>query len=104
MITTNLAIVIAGVGLFASGLYVKYADQGSVGKFLDLVDQYDVNNTAVNSIVKYLPTANIVLGSFLLLMGLLGCCGAMYKSRGMLCMFAFILTVLFVAEIGIGNY
>jgi CD63 antigen len=48
------------------------------------------------------PIVLMIVGSFIFIISFLGCCGALRESSWMICTFSFFLTLVFIAEIGIG--
>ncbi|XP_063305583.1 tetraspanin-16 isoform X1 [Pelobates fuscus] len=90
MFLFNGAIFLGGAVILAIGIWVK-VDGGSFLKIL------------VTAAPQLLQVVNvgylcIAIGAFLVLMGFLGCYGAMKESRCMLMIFFFIILIIFVAE------
>lgn len=44
----------------------------------------------------------MIVGSLIFIISFLGCCGALRESSWMICTFSIFLTLVFIAEIGIG--
>ncbi|KAL7850683.1 hypothetical protein SRHO_G00200320 [Serrasalmus rhombeus] len=94
MFLFNGIIFLAGVGVLAVGIWVK-VDKGSILSFLQNLDGAPSDLKQVLN-VGYLL---IALGSVLLLLGFLGCCGAVRESKCMLLMFFTIILIVFIAEV-----
>ncbi|XP_061587276.1 tetraspanin-1-like [Cololabis saira] len=94
MFVFNGGIFLAGAAILGLGVWVK-VDSGSLLGFLDGVeDAPDALDQLVH--VSYLL---IGVGSVLLVMGFLGCCGAMRESRCMLLTFFSIVLIIFIIEV-----
>ncbi|XP_041091785.1 tetraspanin-1-like [Polyodon spathula] len=91
MFVFNGVIFLAGAGVLGVGIWVK-VDGASFTKLLDSVSP-DLSQV-VN--VGYLC---IAVGLVLLVMGFLGCCGAMKESKCMLLLFFIIVLLVFVAQV-----
>ncbi|XP_072255660.1 tetraspanin-16 [Pyxicephalus adspersus] len=91
MFIFNGIIFLGGVAVMGIGIWVK-VDGGSFVKILGSVAPQLMQ--VVN--VGYLCMA---VGGFLIVMGFLGCCGAVKESRCMLMTFFIIILVIFIAEI-----
>lgn len=90
----NGIIFLAGAGILAVGIWVK-VDSGSIFNFLEKIPNAPTELGQVLN-VGYLL---IALGGLLLIIGFLGCCGAVRESRCMLLLFFIIVLVIFLAEI-----
>lgn len=90
----NGIIFLAGAGILAVGIWVK-VDSGSVFSFLAKIPNTPSQLGQVLN-VGYLL---IALGGLLLIIGFLGCCGAIRESKCMLLLFFIVVMVIFVAEI-----
>lgn len=91
MFIFNAIIFLGGTAVLGIGIWVK-VDGGSFLKILGSAAPQLMQ--VVN--VGYLC---IAVGSFLILMGFLGCCGAVKESRCMLMLFFIIILIIFIAEI-----
>ncbi|KAL1005793.1 hypothetical protein UPYG_G00064070 [Umbra pygmaea] len=94
MFIFNGAIFLAGAAILGVGIWVK-VDSGSLMGLIENIENapeelYQVANVA------YLL---IGVGAVLLVMGFLGCCGAMRESRCMLMLFFIIILIIFIAEV-----
>ncbi|XP_068128291.1 tetraspanin-1-like [Hyperolius riggenbachi] len=94
MFIFNGIIFLGGVAILGIGIWVK-VDGGSFLKILGALSPQLMQ--VVN--VGYLC---IAVGGFLILMGFLGCCGAVKESRCMLMLFFVIILIIFIAEIAGG--
>lgn len=90
----NGIIFLAGIGILAVGIWVK-VDSGSVFKFLAMIPNAPSELTQVLN-VGYLL---IALGGLLVIIGFLGCCGALQESKCMLMLFFIIVMLIFLAEV-----
>ncbi|XP_030646463.1 tetraspanin-1-like [Chanos chanos] len=93
MFIFNGIIFMAGAGILAVGIWVK-VDSGSILQLLQSLKGVDGLEQLLN--VGYLL---IAVGALLLLLGFLGCCGAVKESRCMLLLFFVIILILFIAEV-----
>ncbi|XP_066498519.1 tetraspanin 35 [Hoplias malabaricus] len=94
MFIFNGIIFLAGAGILAVGIWVK-VDSGSILGFLQNLDGAPTELKQVLN-VGYLL---IALGAVLLLIGFLGCCGAVKESKCMLLLFFTIILIVFIAEV-----
>ncbi|RXN33718.1 tetratricopeptide repeat 39A [Labeo rohita] len=94
MFLFNGIIFLAGAAILGVGIWVK-VDSGSILGFLNKIDGAPSELQQVQN-VGYLL---IAVGALLLIMGFLGCCGAIKESRCMLLMFFIIILILFIAEV-----
>ncbi|XP_072550124.1 tetraspanin-1-like [Salminus brasiliensis] len=94
MFIFNGIIFLAGAGILAVGIWVK-VDNGSILNFLQNLDGAPSELKQVLN-VGYLL---IALGSVLMLLGFLGCCGAVRENRCMLLLFFVIILIVFIAEV-----
>merc|ERR1712212_61881 len=94
MFAFNGIIFLAGAAILGVGIWVK-VDSSSI---LGFIDQIEDAPSEINQIlnVGYLL---IAVGAVLLIIGFLGCCGAIKESRCMLLMFFVIVLVVFIAEV-----
>ncbi|XP_010873259.2 tetraspanin 35 [Esox lucius] len=94
MFVFNGIIFLAGAVFLGVGIWVK-VDSGSILGFLQGIKEAPA---AVSQIlnVGYLL---IVVGAVLLVIGFLGCCGAIKESKCMLLMFFVIVLIVFIAEV-----
>ncbi|KAE8619936.1 hypothetical protein XENTR_v10010038 [Xenopus tropicalis] len=91
MFVFNGIIFLGGVAVLGIGVWVK-VDGGS---FLQILGSAAPQLMQVVN-VGYLC---IAVGGFLILMGFLGCCGAVKESRCMLMLFFIIILIIFIAEV-----
>ncbi|KAM4635111.1 tetraspanin 35 [Polymixia lowei] len=94
MFAFNGIIFLAGAGILAVGIWVK-VDSGSILGFLQNIEDAPSELSQLLN-VGYLL---IAVGAVLLIIGFLGCCGAVKESRCMLLMFFVIVLVVFIAEV-----
>eukprot|EP00063_Salmo_salar_P061002 XP_014035837.1 PREDICTED: tetraspanin-1-like [Salmo salar] len=94
MFIFNGAIFLAGVAILAVGVWVK-VDSGSLLGVLDNIKDAPVELGQLANVAYLL----IGVGGVLLIMGFLGCCGAMKESRCMLMLFFIIILIIFIAEV-----
>ncbi|XP_036433345.1 CD9 molecule b isoform X2 [Colossoma macropomum] len=90
----NFVIWLAGTGVLAVGLWLRF-DSRTEGLF-----QVEGSPTAFFTGVYIL----IVAGALMMVVGFLGCCGAIRESPCMLGLFFIFLLVLFAAEVAAGIY
>lgn len=94
MFIFNGCIFLAGACLLGLGIWLK-VDEGSLVELLGNVAEAPDSLARLAS-VSYLL---IALGAVLLVIGFLGCCGAVRESRCMLMTFFIILLIIFLAEV-----
>lgn len=94
MFVFNGIIFLAGVAILGVGIWVK-VDSGSILNFLGKIEDAPAELSQVLN-VGYLL---IALGALLLVIGFLGCCGAVRESKCMLLLFFIIVLLVFIAEV-----
>lgn len=94
MVVFNGIIFLAGAAILGVGIWVK-VDSGSVFNLLGKIEDAPSELSQLLN-VGYLL---IAVGAVLLIIGFLGCCGAMKESKCMLLMFFIIILVVFIAEV-----
>ncbi|XP_068606218.1 tetraspanin 35 [Brachionichthys hirsutus] len=94
MFLFNGIIFLAGVAILGVGIWVK-VDSGSILTYLGKIENAPPELSQVLN-VGYLL---IALGVLLLVIGFLGCCGAVKESRCMLLLFFIIVLLVFIAEV-----
>ncbi|KAM7419068.1 hypothetical protein PAMA_016265 [Pampus argenteus] len=93
MFIFNGCIFLAGAAILGVGVWVK-VDSGSLLGILENVDVPSGLSQLLN--VSYML---IAVGAVLLIIGFLGCCGAMRESRCMLLTFFSIVLIIFLIEV-----
>uniref|UniRef100_UPI0037E7069E tetraspanin 35 n=1 Tax=Semicossyphus pulcher TaxID=241346 RepID=UPI0037E7069E len=94
MVVFNGIIFLAGAAVLGVGIWVK-VDSGSILSFLGKIEGAPEELSQVLN-VGYLL---IAVGALLLVIGFLGCCGAVKESKCMLLLFFIIVLVVFIAEV-----
>lgn len=94
MFVFNGIIFLAGAAILGVGIWVK-VDSGSVLSIMGKIENAPKELSQVLN-VGYLL---IALGLLLLVIGFLGCCGAVRESKCMLLMFFIIVLLVFIAEV-----
>lgn len=94
MFVFNGIIFLAGIAILGVGIWVK-VDSGSILNFLGKIENAPAELSQVLN-VGYLL---IALGALLLVIGFLGCCGAVRESKCMLLLFFIIVLLVFIAEV-----
>ncbi|XP_071754654.1 tetraspanin 35 isoform X2 [Centroberyx gerrardi] len=94
MFAFNGIIFLAGAAILGVGVWVK-VDSGSVLGFLQKIDNAPAELSQLLN-VGYLL---IAVGAVLLVIGFLGCCGAVRESRCMLLLFFIVVLIVFIAEV-----
>ncbi|KAF7669615.1 hypothetical protein LDENG_00170600 [Lucifuga dentata] len=94
MFAFNGIIFLAGAAILGVGIWVK-VDSGSI---FGLLQKFGDSSSGLSQVlnVGYLL---IAVGAVLLIIGFLGCCGAIRESRCMLLLFFVIVLVVFIAEV-----
>ncbi|CAF1021183.1 unnamed protein product [Didymodactylos carnosus] len=100
----NIVFFLIGVALLAIGIYVMVDPKlQTVGHTFN----FDYTNDRIQQGLSYIQifaVTLIVIGSFLVLVGFLGCCGAIKSFKFMHVLYATIIGIIIVAEIGITIY
>ncbi|KAK2543379.1 tetraspanin-1 [Columba livia] len=91
MILFNLAIFLGGGTLLGVGIWVSVDGQS----FVNIFGALSSSVLQVVNVGYFL----IVIGSILLVIGFLGCCGAQKESKCLLIMFFSVVLIIFIAEI-----
>ncbi|XP_051905291.1 tetraspanin 35 [Hippocampus zosterae] len=94
MFLFNGIIFVAGAVILGVGIWVK-VDSGSILKFLGMIENAPPELGQVLN-VGYLL---IAIGVLLVVIGFLGCCGAIRESKCMLLLFFIIILLVFLAEV-----
>ncbi|XP_037626316.1 tetraspanin-1 [Sebastes umbrosus] len=94
MVLFNLLIFLGGLTLLAMGIWVSL-DGGS---FLQLLGPFSSQGMQFVNVGFFC----IAIGAVLVLLGLLGCCGAQKESKCLLLMFFSIILIIFIAEVAAG--
>lgn len=94
MFVFNGIIFLAGVAILGVGIWVK-VDSGSILNFLGKIENAPPELHQVLN-VGYLL---IAIGALLVVIGFLGCCGAIKESKCMLLLFFMIVLLVFIAEV-----
>ncbi|XP_047426955.1 tetraspanin 35 [Mugil cephalus] len=94
MFVFNGIIFLAGAAILGVGIWVK-VDSGSILSFLDKIENVPSELSQVLN-VGYLL---IAVGALLMVIGFLGCCGAIRESKCMLLLFFIIILLVFIAEV-----
>lgn len=94
MFLFNGIIFLAGIAILGVGIWVK-VDSGSILSFLGKIENAPAELSQVLN-VGYLL---IALGALLVVIGFLGCCGAVRESKCMLLLFFIIVLLVFIAEV-----
>ncbi|XP_072925638.1 tetraspanin-1-like [Hemitrygon akajei] len=91
MFAVNFIIFVGGAAIMGVGIWIK-VDGGSFFAVLAQVS----SSLKVVANVGYLC---IALGAFLMVIGFLGCCGAMKENKCMLMIFFLVILVIFLAQL-----
>ncbi|KAL7378670.1 hypothetical protein ABVT39_017098 [Epinephelus coioides] len=94
MFVFNGIIFLAGAAILGVGIWVK-VDSSSILSFIGKIENAPPELSQVLN-VGYLL---IAIGALLLIIGFLGCCGAIKESTCMLLLFFIIILVVFIAEV-----
>ncbi|XP_074486523.1 tetraspanin-1-like [Sebastes fasciatus] len=94
MFIFNGAIFVAGAAILGVGVWVK-VDSGSL---LGLLDSVEDAPSGLSQLI-YVSYLLIGVGAVLLVIGFLGCCGAVRESRCMLLTFFCIVLIIFLIEV-----
>lgn len=103
MVLFNIIFLLIGLALLGFGIYVKV--DPSLGKLKQVLP---INgDPAVENNLSYLDAiaiAIIVLGCVLVVIGFLGCCGAMKQVKIFLVLYAIVIGIIIAIEIGVTIY
>ncbi|XP_068095680.1 tetraspanin-1 [Hyperolius riggenbachi] len=95
MVLFNLAIFLAGGTLLGVGIWVS-VDSGS---FLKIFGTFGTGTDSIAAQFVNVGYFLIAIGSLLLILGFLGCCGAQKESKCLLIIFFSCVLIIFIAEI-----
>ncbi|KAM4531277.1 tetraspanin 35 isoform 1-T2 [Odontesthes bonariensis] len=94
MFAFNGIIFLAGIAILGVGIWVK-VDTGSILNFLGKIKDAPAELSQVLNVGFLL----IAVGALLVVIGFLGCCGAVKESKCMLVLFFIIVLLVFIAEV-----
>lgn len=104
----NVIFFLGGAAVLGVGIWVR-VDTGSYLDFLTNVDPSnaatDVTNNLLSQNISYIHTMAYILigiGSFVFLVGFMGCCGACKEWRPLLVGYAICLIIIMMVEVGVG--
>jgi len=94
MFIFNGGIFVAGAAILGVGVWVK-VDSGSL---LGILDHLEDDSSGLSQLIN-ISYLLIAVGAVLLVIGFLGCCGAIRESRCMLLTFFSIVLIIFLVEV-----
>lgn len=98
IILFNLAFVVLGITLLAIGIYVmKDPKMQKIGSLLNPEITATYSQSLTN--IQVFAVTLIVIGSVLLLIGFLGCCGAIKGFRFLHLIYAVVISLIIIAEV-----
>lgn len=95
MIIFNIIFWISGLAILAIGIWMLVDDT-----IVDLLDFVNVGED--DNMLEYAAYILIGVGSFAVIVGFCGCCGAIKKSKCLLGMYIFFLFIVMAGELGAG--
>eukprot|EP01097_Dermamoeba_algensis_P000403 TRINITY_DN113_c0_g1_i1.p1 TRINITY_DN113_c0_g1~~TRINITY_DN113_c0_g1_i1.p1 ORF type:complete len:246 (+),score=36.92 TRINITY_DN113_c0_g1_i1:119-856(+) len=87
LLVGNLLILVVGLGLVGFGIYTKIKGAN--------IDSFHMNSSEISIGV-------IIVGCFVVVLSFLGCCGSCTENRCLLILFFIVISVLLLAEGGLG--
>ncbi|XP_055331380.1 CD82 antigen-like isoform X2 [Paramacrobiotus metropolitanus] len=91
LLTFNLIFWLSGIGLIGAGIWMFLTEKGEVFAIVQPEGSVPMIKIAAYGIIG--------IGCFVLLVGFLGCCGAMHENRCMLVTYFAVVLVILLAEI-----
>ncbi|KAL5020161.1 hypothetical protein ScPMuIL_003053 [Solemya velum] len=108
LIIFNIIFVLLGLGFVIAGAVFKFGTdlvKDEVSRVLDDIPTDIVDNVSLGSILNSLAIVFMAVGAIMLLVGLLGCCGACCKARPLLVGYAIVVSLVLIVQIvGIGLF
>ncbi|XP_042178352.1 tetraspanin-1 isoform X3 [Oncorhynchus tshawytscha] len=95
MVLSNLLILLGGLTLLGVGIWVRV----DKGLFLQVLSPFSTLDTQFVNVCFFC----IAIGGVLVLLGVLGCCGAHKGSKCLLLLFFSIILIIFIAEVAAGT-
>jgi hypothetical protein len=103
MVLFNVLFFLIGAALLALGIYVMVDPRFQKVKEILLINANPSLEKNI-SYIEILAIVLIVLGSILLIVGFLGCCGAMKQVKLFLTCYAIIIAVIIIVEVAFTIY
>ena len=103
LIIVNLLFAVLGIALLAAGSLLKYNEDlvnGYASQFLKQI-QLEHLETNVYSIISSAALIFIIVGVFIFLLSLVGCCGACCQNRALLVVYAIVVILLLGVQIAV---
>lgn len=101
LVIFNVIFVILGIVVLGVGLYAKFDNNGLAALFSKIPSKVISGEDLVDipSLISSASLALIVGGSFILIVGFLGCCGAWKEVSCFLIIYSLVLVLLIIVEI-----
>jgi len=106
----NIIFFLGGAAILGVGIWIVV----DTGSYMDFLNKVDTSGTAADTAgniltnnLDYVKAVGYVLigvGSFIFLVGFLGCCGAIKQWRPLLVAYAILLMILMAIQIGVAIY
>lgn len=99
LIIINIIFVLLGLGLLIPGILVIINDDGINEKVLPALQTVDFGVSNFGDLAKGLSITLIVMGSFVLVLSLLGGCGACCEAKLLLTIYSIVVVILFIGKL-----
>lgn len=99
LIVINIIFILLGLGLLIPGILVIINDDGINEKVLPALQTVDFGVSNFGDLAKGLSITLIVMGSFVLVLSLLGGCGACCEAKLLLTIYSIVIVILFLGKL-----
>lgn len=99
LIVVNIIFILLGLGLLIPGVLVIVNNDGINDKILPALQQVEFGVSNFGDLAKGLSITLIVMGSFVLVLSLMGACGACCESKVLLVVYIIIVGILFLGKL-----
>ncbi|CAG2237800.1 TSPAN18 [Mytilus edulis] len=99
LIIINIIFILLGLGLLIPGILVIINDDGINEKVLPALQTVDFGVSNFGDLAKGLSITLIVMGSFVLVLSLLGGCGACCEAKLLLTIYSIVVVILFIGKL-----
>lgn len=99
LIVVNIIFILLGLGLLIPGILVVVNDDGINDNILPALQQVDFGVSNFGDLAKGLSITLIVMGSFVLVLSMMGACGACCESKLLLVVYIIVVGILFLGKL-----
>ena len=98
LVIINVIFILCGLALLIPGLLVVYNEDVINDEVLPALKSISIASTNLGDLAKSLSISLIVIGSFVLIVSVVGACGACYEIRCCLIIYMVVVAILFIAK------